>query len=99
VKIAPVVKFFPGGLNAAQVWFRRSSPSNVKRCLHRPENFLRLVNDMSAVTLSSKCQVVIPREARQQLNLSAGDRLEVFVLDGRIELAAAAQAARISPGD
>ncbi|MDX2111021.1 MAG: AbrB/MazE/SpoVT family DNA-binding domain-containing protein [Verrucomicrobiota bacterium] len=41
---------------------------------------------MPAVTLSSEFQVVIPVEVRRHLALAAEDRLEVFVLDGRIEL-------------
>ena len=32
-----------------------------------------------AVTLSSKNQIVVPREARQRLKLKAGDKLEVVV--------------------
>ena len=41
---------------------------------------------MSAVKVSPKFQVVIPKDARSQLGIEAGDRLEVVTLDGRIEL-------------
>ena len=35
-----------------------------------------------AATLSSKNQIVIPREAREKLGLKAGDQLEVVVKGG-----------------
>ena len=41
---------------------------------------------MAAVKVSPKYQVVIPREVREQLKLRPGQRLDVFVYDGRIEL-------------
>ena len=41
---------------------------------------------MSAVTISSKFQVVIPRAVRESLGLAAGQKVEVIALDGRIEL-------------
>ena len=41
---------------------------------------------MSSVTLSSKYQVVIPKDVREGLDLSPGDSIEVLALDGRIEL-------------
>jgi len=34
-----------------------------------------------AATISSKNQIVIPREAREKLGLKAGDKLEVVVKD------------------
>lgn len=37
-----------------------------------------------AVKLSSKNQIVVPREAREKLKLKAGDRLEVVVRGGTI---------------
>jgi antitoxin PrlF len=39
---------------------------------------------MAEVTLSSKNQIVIPREAREALGLKAGDKLLVSVQDGKV---------------
>jgi len=39
---------------------------------------------MAEVTLSSKNQIVIPREAREALGLKAGDKLLVTVHDGKV---------------
>ena len=39
---------------------------------------------MAEATLSSKNQIVIPREARLALNLKAGDKLLVTVHDDRV---------------
>lgn len=39
---------------------------------------------MAEATLSSKNQIVIPREAREALQLKPGDKLIVLVLDGKI---------------
>jgi len=41
---------------------------------------------MSAVTISPKFQVVIPRAVRESLGLAAGQKVQMIVLDGRIEL-------------
>ncbi len=41
---------------------------------------------MNAVTISPKFQVVIPRAVREKLGLSAGQKVQMIVLDGRIEL-------------
>ncbi len=41
---------------------------------------------MSAVTVSPKFQVVIPRDVREQLNLRPGQKLRAIAYDGRIEL-------------
>lgn len=41
---------------------------------------------MTRVKMSSKNQIVIPREARERLGLRPGDRLVVSVEDGRIVL-------------
>ena len=41
---------------------------------------------MSAVTISPKFQVVIPKEIRQGLHLKAGQKVEVVRYDNRIEL-------------
>jgi len=41
---------------------------------------------MTTVSLSSKYQVVIPRDVRQQLHLKPGQKLEVIALQGHIEL-------------
>jgi AbrB family looped-hinge helix DNA binding protein len=39
---------------------------------------------MSEVTLSAKHQIVIPREAREALDLKPGDKLVVSTVGGRI---------------
>ena len=41
---------------------------------------------MSTVTLSSNFEVVIPRDIREALHLSAGEQLRVVSYDGRVEL-------------
>ena len=41
---------------------------------------------MNAVTISPKFQVVIPRAVRESLGLAAGQKVQMIVLDGRIEL-------------
>ena len=41
---------------------------------------------MPTIALSPKFQIVIPKSVRQSLNLVAGQRLEVGVRDGRVEL-------------
>jgi len=41
---------------------------------------------MDAVTVSSKYQVVIPREVREQLHIKPGLKLQVIVYDDRIVL-------------
>lgn len=41
---------------------------------------------MASVTVSPKFQVVIPKEIRDGLPLSPGDRVEIIQLDGRIEM-------------
>ncbi len=41
---------------------------------------------MGTVTLSPKFQVVIPKPVREKLSLSPGQRIQVVVYDGRIEL-------------
>lgn len=38
------------------------------------------------ITLSPKFQIVIPKEVREQLNLKAGIKLQVFAYQGRIEV-------------
>lgn len=40
---------------------------------------------MTTVTISSKYQVVIPKDARRALNLRPGQRVEVLVYNGRLE--------------
>lgn len=41
---------------------------------------------MAAVTISSKYQVVIPKEVRDKLQLSPGQKVEAIAYEGRIEL-------------
>ena len=41
---------------------------------------------MTAVTVSPKFQVVIPKEVRRKLGLSPGQRIQVVVYGDRIEL-------------
>jgi AbrB family looped-hinge helix DNA binding protein len=41
---------------------------------------------MNSVTISPKFQVVIPREVRERLGLMPGQKVQVIVLDDRIEL-------------
>jgi len=41
---------------------------------------------MAAVTISPKYQVVIPKEIREKLGLSPGQKVEAIMYDGRIEL-------------
>jgi AbrB family looped-hinge helix DNA binding protein len=41
---------------------------------------------MDAVTVSSKYQVVIPREVREQLRIKPGLKLQVIMYDDRIVL-------------
>jgi AbrB family looped-hinge helix DNA binding protein len=42
--------------------------------------------DMSAVTVSPKYQVVIPKVIRERAGISPGDTLQVLSFDDRIEL-------------
>ena len=41
---------------------------------------------MSTVTVSSKYQVVIPKDVRERLKIRPGQKVEAFALGGRIEL-------------
>ena len=41
---------------------------------------------MTTVKISPKYQVVIPKEVRQQLQLKPGQKLAMFVIDGRVEM-------------
>ena len=41
---------------------------------------------MPAVRISPKFQVVIPKQIREDLDLKPGQNLQVFEVDGRIEL-------------
>ena len=41
---------------------------------------------MSTVTVSPKYQVVIPRQVREEFNIRPGEKVQVFVYEGRIEL-------------
>lgn len=41
---------------------------------------------MATVTISPKFQVVIPKEIREKLSLSPGQKVRAIVYEGRIEL-------------
>jgi AbrB family looped-hinge helix DNA binding protein len=41
---------------------------------------------METVTVSPKFQVVIPRDARRALGIRSGQKVQVIVYDGRLEL-------------
>ena len=41
---------------------------------------------MSAMTISPKFQVVIPRDIREQMHLRAGQKVEIIRYENRIEL-------------
>jgi len=41
---------------------------------------------MQTVTISPKFQIVIPKEIRESLQLSPGQKVHAIVYDGRIEL-------------
>jgi AbrB family looped-hinge helix DNA binding protein len=41
---------------------------------------------VATVTVSSKYQVVIPKDVRDRLRLQPGQKVEAFALGGRIEL-------------
>ena len=43
-------------------------------------------NGLSTVTISSKYQVVIPKDVRERLDLRPGQRVEAFAIAGRVEL-------------
>jgi AbrB family looped-hinge helix DNA binding protein len=43
--------------------------------------------DMTTVTLSSKFQVVVPREVRERMNLKPGQKLSMLAYNGHIRLA------------
>ena len=40
---------------------------------------------MATVKVSPKYQVVIPREVREVLGIRAGEQVQIFLYDGRIE--------------
>ena len=39
---------------------------------------------MAEATLSSKNQIVIPREAREALNIKAGDKILISIVGGKV---------------
>jgi AbrB family looped-hinge helix DNA binding protein len=43
---------------------------------------------MSTTTLSSKFQIVIPKEIRDQMGWGAGQKLQAIAMNGRVELIA-----------
>lgn len=40
---------------------------------------------MATVKVSPKYQVVIPREVREELGIKPGEKVQIFLYDGRIE--------------
>lgn len=49
-------------------------------------SFYHMAIDMHTVTLSSKFQVVIPREVRERMRLKPGARFRVIDIGGGVEL-------------
>ena len=49
---------------------------------------------MATVKVSPKYQVVIPRDVRERLGIKAGEDVQIFLYDGRIEFVPVAQGAR-----
>ena len=43
-------------------------------------------NVVSTVTVSSKYQVVIPKDVRERLRIRPGQKVEAFAVGGRVEL-------------
>jgi AbrB family looped-hinge helix DNA binding protein len=41
---------------------------------------------MEAVTVSSKYQIVIPKEIREAMGIKPGDKIRIFRYNGRLEL-------------
>jgi AbrB family looped-hinge helix DNA binding protein len=41
---------------------------------------------MNSVKVSPKYQIVIPREIRESMNIKPGETMQVFELEGRIEV-------------
>lgn len=41
---------------------------------------------MNSVKVSSKYQIVIPKEIRESMNIKPGEPMQVFEFDGRIEI-------------
>ncbi len=41
---------------------------------------------MSTVTVSPKFQIVIPKDVRDSLGIEVGQKIEVFVCDGKMEV-------------
>ena len=69
----------------------RERASKVVRFTHLPYIDLSLylqAIDMSTTTLSSKFQIVIPKEIRDQMGWGAGQKLQAIALNGRVELIA-----------
>jgi len=42
--------------------------------------------DMNSVKVSPKFQIVIPRQIRESMNIKPGETMQVFELEGRIEV-------------
>ena len=50
---------------------------------------------MATVTVSPKCQVVIPKDIREKLGLATGQRLQIVLCGDRLELAPVRPARRM----
>jgi AbrB family looped-hinge helix DNA binding protein len=49
-------------------------------------SFYNMLIDMETVKVSSKFQIVIPREVRERLNLKPGDEFKVVNIGGTVKL-------------
>jgi len=55
------------------------------KCLAIVRN-LSYIPAVTTITVSSKYQIVIPREARERLHIAPGTRLQVMEVDGALRL-------------
>ncbi len=53
--------------------------------MYRTTHAILMEYEMSGVTVSPKYQVVIPKEAREALQLKPGEKVEVFSYKNRLE--------------
>lgn len=64
----------------------RSTPCRSIRFLFYIYTLPYIIVFMSTVTISSKYQIVIPKEIRDKENIKPGQEVQVFYYDGRIEI-------------